>query len=167
MRLFLHLAVDLALRHGTILRLTPAAWSKANDAITFVTKNQVQQTLPLTPEVRALLELAPAPGLQAVQQLKGSSKPVTPEVIERAWQKLKAAAQANPQLTIHDLRRTAAEQAWNATHDLRRVQFLLGHASIATTAHYLARRADLSNLRETVQAMQDTRGQRHGASQTP
>ena len=42
----------------------------------------------------------------------------------------------------HALRHTCAGAAWDTTHDLRRVQGLLGHASATTTEKYLHRRDD-------------------------
>ncbi len=42
----------------------------------------------------------------------------------------------------HALRHTCAGAAWDTTHDLRRVQGLLGHSSATTTEKYLHRRDD-------------------------
>jgi len=46
------------------------------------------------------------------------------------------------QLNPHALRHTAAGVAWDVTHDLRKVQHLLGHSSATTTERYLHRRDD-------------------------
>ncbi len=61
---------------------------------------------------------------------------VTPKVI---WQVVKtAAAQAEIRvLAPHDLRRTCARLCHIAGGELEQIQFLLGHASVETTEHYL------------------------------
>lgn len=46
------------------------------------------------------------------------------------------------ELNPHALRHTAAGVAWDVTHDLRKVQHLLGHSSATTTERYLHRRDD-------------------------
>jgi integrase len=50
------------------------------------------------------------------------------------------------ELHIHDLRRTAAEEVWDATRDVRMVQAQLGHRSPLTTIRYLANRISLQDL---------------------
>lgn len=42
----------------------------------------------------------------------------------------------------HALRHTCAGEVWDSTRDLRRVQNMLGHASVTTTERYLHRRDD-------------------------
>lgn len=42
----------------------------------------------------------------------------------------------------HALRHTCANESWESTHDLRRVQGMLGHASAVTTERYLHRVSD-------------------------
>ena len=56
-----------------------------------------------------------------------------------------------PELAAHDLRRTFAQRAWEATHDLLLVRDLLGHASIATTQRYLE--LDQAKKRDAVSAI--------------
>ena len=52
-------------------------------------------------------------------------------------------------VSAHALRHTAASDVLDRCHDVRTVQAMLGHVSIATTQIYL-RRADLSRMREAM-----------------
>jgi integrase len=64
----------------------------------------------------------------------GSS--LTPKAI---WHTVKAAAKRVDikKLASHDLRRTCARLCHLAGGELEQIQFLLGHASVQTTEHYL------------------------------
>ncbi len=78
-----------------------------------------------------------------------------PRMLKRRW-KLKERLGIRDELRIHDLRRTCAEDVWDATLDLRVVQAQLGHRSPTTTARYLANKVllqDLKPVMEKVQAM--------------
>jgi site-specific recombinase XerD len=50
--------------------------------------------------------------------------------------------------TMHQLRHLCATEIHNQTHDLRLVQTLLGHTSVATTQRYVA--VDDTKIREAV-----------------
>ncbi|WP_236995101.1 tyrosine-type recombinase/integrase [Gordonia phthalatica] len=50
--------------------------------------------------------------------------------------------------TMHQLRHLCATEIHNETHDVRLVQTLLGHASLATTQRYLA--VDESRMRDAL-----------------
>lgn len=58
-------------------------------------------------------------------------------------------------VTMHQLRHACATELHDATHDLRAIQELLGHASVATTQRYVAVRPD--RVRAMVQARSDGR----------
>ncbi|WP_372593573.1 tyrosine-type recombinase/integrase [Actinotalea sp.] len=60
-------------------------------------------------------------------------------------------------VTMHQLRHLCATELHDATHDLRAIQELLGHASVATTQRYVAVRPD------TVRAMVAERSARWAA----
>ena len=53
-------------------------------------------------------------------------------------------------VSAHALRHTAASDVMDRCHELRTVQAMLGHASIAATEIYL-RRANLGQLREAME----------------
>jgi site-specific recombinase XerD len=67
---------------------------------------------------------------------KVSSDGITPKAI---WHVVKAAAKHADikDLAPHDLRRTCARLCHMAGGELEQIQFLLGHASVQTTEHYL------------------------------
>lgn len=75
----------------------------------------------------------------------------------KQWKALKKRAGIRAELRIHDLRRTLAEDVWNATHDLRAVQAQLGHRSPTTTARYLADRITLQDLKPIMRKVQQLR----------
>jgi site-specific recombinase XerD len=70
-----------------------------------------------------------------------SNAPLTCEAIRQMVARYSRQALGR-EINPHALRHTCAGAAWDATHDLRRVQGLLGHASATTTEKYLHRRDD-------------------------
>ena len=62
-------------------------------------------------------------------------KPHTESYLARRQSSREAAAIKN--LAPHDLRRTCARLCHLAGGELEQIQFLLGHASVQTTEHYL------------------------------
>jgi integrase len=68
---------------------------------------------------------------------------ITPKAI---WHVVKAAAKCADikNLAPHDLRRTCARLCHLAGGELEQIQFLLGHASVQTTGHYLGCKQKLS-----------------------
>ncbi len=67
---------------------------------------------------------------------------ITPKAI---WHMMKAAAKrAIKDLAPHDLRRTCEQLCHSAGGELEQIQFLLGHASVQTTEHYLGCKQKLS-----------------------
>ena len=153
MRLFIHLCADLGLRHQTALALTYGGWDRQTATLTFATKGGVQQTLPVTNEVAAILAWLPEdtpPGQSVVAAVwphplpKGES--ARRRYAENEWLRLKFILGIRAELHIHDLRRHAAESLWAVTHDLRKVQAFLGHRSPTATARYLANRITAEEL---------------------
>jgi integrase len=160
MRFFILLCADLGLRHKTALSITPSHYNPTDKALTFVTKGGVQQTMPVTPEIALTLEFLPLTAskqLSVVSILNRRDTP-TPYLCQQ-WTALKKAAGVRPELHIHDLRRAAAEAAWTTTKDLRSVQAILGHSSIATTSRYLHNRTQPDKLRNIIDGMHRLRQQ--------
>ena len=159
MRLFLHLAgPPLGLRFSEAASIAESNWNREEQSITFTKKGGDQHTLPTTPEIEQLFRLAPdtaEPTTPFIYRLRGKHHGHDPngllneKSLRRHFAQLRKRAGVNPQLTIHDLRRTAAVHAYDQTKDLRIVSQLLGHARLSTTAWYLEHR-DTNKLRELV-----------------
>jgi len=127
--------------------------------VSYVKKGGDIYELPLSDELEQLFALAPVdddrPFLESLRGPEGLGRAhvrICDDTIREAWQRLKRRTGVNPELKPHDLRRTTADLAWEATHDLRIVQQLLGHKSMATTAEYLQHR-DQATLRPLIQAL--------------
>ena len=70
-----------------------------------------------------------------VEILHGS--PIAKPSMRQAWERCRKKSGIDITLHPHDLRRTAAVELYERTHDIFAVQRMLGHTSIATTAWYL------------------------------
>jgi len=166
LRFFLRLCGDLGIRHRTAARMTLANYDPATRALRFTTKNHTHQTLPVTAAIADTIT-ALLPGsdkhIPIVALLHtGRAMGQNPRLLKRWWA-LKKKLGIRPELRIHDLRRTVAEDLWEATHDLRPIQAQLGHRSISTTARYLANRLQLQDLQPVLlklQAMREARKRR-------
>ena len=154
LRFFLLLCGDLGIRHKTAARMSRSNYDRRNRALTFTTKGNVHQTLPVTTDIAATIEALPAggdPSEPIINLLRAGARPGhqpgrNPR-LQKQWTKLKQKLGVRAELHIHDLRRTVAEEVWGATHDIRMVQAQLGHQSPVTTARYLANRINLQDLR--------------------
>jgi integrase len=138
LRLFILLYLQCGLRRAETLRVTPRSWNRDEHTAAIVVKGGDTRTTPLTPDVELLLEAAGdvPPDTNYLSALKG--KTVTFGMLRDAWNAHKKKHQVNPNVTAHDLRRTAATIVMNATHDLRAAQHLLGHKNLTSTIRYIA-----------------------------
>lgn len=140
-RVLVMLCADLGLRLGTALSISPAHYDPATETLTFTTKYQDTQSLPVTALLKDTLEAIPRTNPPTTTPYYELLQPTDPRVRRhqsvdayRTWSHVKAAARVNPALRIHDLRRSAAEAVWHHSRDIRMVQRLLGHRSPSTTA---------------------------------
>jgi integrase len=149
-RCLLMLCSDMAIRSGTARLLTPEHYDAGAKTLTFTTKYQNRQVLPVPAELAKLLDQCVKPGIPFVAQLpRGDSargryfkydRPLSNQQLDNDWKRLKARAGITRKLTLHDLRRTTAFKVYDATRDVRLVQAILGHSSLTSTCWYLDHR---------------------------
>lgn len=168
LRFFLLLCADLGLRHRTATRITLSNYDRASRSLSFTTKGNTHQTLPATREIADTIETLirakadqHTPIVTLLRPPKQCGRPPSANPrFAKAWDKLKTQLRIRPELHIHDLRRTAAEDVWEATKDLRLVQAQLGHRSPITTVRYLANRINLKDLAPVRDAVDQMRARR-------
>jgi|SRR5579862_7915 len=168
LRFFLLLCADLGLRHRTATRIALSNYDRASRSLSFTTKGNAHQTLPATREIADTIETLiddgadpRTPVVTLLRPKKQQGHPPGPNPrFAKAFDKLKTQLRIRRELHIHDLRRTAAEDVWEATKDLRLVQAQLGHRSPITTVRYLANRINLKDLAPVRDAVDQMRARR-------
>jgi integrase len=138
MKCFILLCRGLGLRHSEASHLTPAHFREDTQTITFDRKGAGTSNLPVPPELAQMIRTAAlhSPTDPIIKSLGCNGTHIMS--IGRTWRRLRRDAAANPNLCIHDLRRTIATQLYDATKDLRAVQQLLGHNNLSSTLLYIA-----------------------------
>jgi integrase len=147
LRVFITFCTALGLRHAEALDVKETGYNPINHTISFKAKGGDIQTMPTTPDIEAIIEAAP-PGpaeMGIVERYKGS--PIGRGMLWHHWKQLRKKAGIRPEVTIHDLRRTAAVTAYEFTKDIRFVWQLLRHRNLATTARYLEH-VDTNKMRQ-------------------
>jgi integrase len=150
MRVLLQLCVSLALRLSEALDVRPG--NATSEQISFRAKGGETQSMPITPDIREALDRCP-PGDKMkplVELYRG--KPVSIHAAHHEWLKLKKQTGVNPNLIIHDLRRTTAVTAYEISKDLRAVEQILRHRNLATTTRYLEHR-DTGKLQQLLTSL--------------
>jgi integrase len=143
MRCWLLLCSDLAIRSGTAARLTPNHYDPQTRMLTFATKYDAHQRLPVTDELARILgQPGLAPDVPYVAQLSAVNRNKRGEFLNRnsmphALRRLRRALGITRKLTAHDFRRTTATRVYDQTGDLRIVQAVLGHGDLNSTLWYL------------------------------
>jgi integrase/recombinase XerC len=145
-------AAVLALLYGCGLRISEAlgltrADFGARDTFTVTGKGRKQRMVPLLPQVRKLIADyvalcpydLPEPGPLFVGAKGG---PLSPRIIQLAMARLRGALGLAETATPHALRHSFATHLLARGGDLRSIQELLGHASLATTQIYTEVDAD-------------------------
>jgi integrase/recombinase XerC len=141
-------AAVLTLLYGSGLRISEAlgltradTGSGARDAITVTGKGRKQRMVPVLPQVQALVAEyvalcpydLPADGPLFVGAKGG---PLSPRIVQLALARLRGALGLPETATPHALRHSFATHLLARGGDLRAIQELLGHASLATTQIY-------------------------------
>src|SRR4029077_15726937 len=130
------------LRISEALGLTRAdAGSGTRDAITVTGKGRKQRMVPVLPQVHSLIAEyvalcpydLPADGVLFVGAKGG---PLSPRIVQLAMARLRGALALPETATPHALRHSFATHLLARGGDLRAIQELLGHASLATTQIY-------------------------------
>ncbi len=149
-KLWLLLCSDLAIRSGTAARLGPQNYDPKRRILTFKTKYQEGVRIPVTEEVEALLttcdmdhpasfvrQLWQRHGRQNKHHGPGPADTGEPSGLAAQFKALRLSLGITRKVTPHDFRRRTAVEVYDQTKDLREVQAVLGHTSIASTVWYL------------------------------
>jgi integrase/recombinase XerC len=141
-------AAVLALLYGSGLRISEALGLKggdlgatARDAITVTGKGRKQRMVPVLPQVQKLVAdyVALCPyDLPVDGPLFVGAKggPLSPRIVQLTMARLRGALGLAETATPHALRHSFASHLLARGGDLRAIQELLGHASLATTQIY-------------------------------
>jgi|HubBroStandDraft_1064217.scaffolds.fasta_scaffold84966_1 integrase/recombinase XerC len=146
-------AAVLALLYGSGLRisealgLTGADFRRMTDTVTVTGKGRRQRMVPVLPQVRQLIEDyvdicpydLPADGPLFVGAKGG---PLSPRIVQLSMARMRGALGLPETATPHALRHSFATHLLARGGDLRAIQELLGHASLATTQIYTEVDAD-------------------------
>ncbi len=152
LRCFVLLCGQLGLRFNEAARANPANWRQDTHTLAVIAKGGHARLLPTTPELEELFAVAARanqdPTTPFIFLLYGEPARLGPhkgELIRNPktflwpkWERWRKKLNINPQLTIHDLRRTRITEVYRQTLDVKLAQQFAGHQSIASTAHYLA-----------------------------
>jgi integrase len=147
-RLWLLLCSDLAIRSGTAAQLGPEHYNSEDQTLTFVTKCEEHLTLPVTTEIRIILDTCDLTiRTSFVRQLwqldhgKRGRAPLSSHYdasgLNNLFRALCAEVGITRYIRPHDLRRTTAVAVLRHTKDIRDVQAVLGHKSLQSTIWYL------------------------------
>jgi integrase/recombinase XerC len=139
-------AAVLALLYGSGLRISEALGLKRADfssdnAITVTGKGRKQRMVPVLPQVQKLIDayvsLCPY-DLPFDDRLFVGAKggPLSPRIVQLAMARLRGALGLPETATPHALRHSFATHLLSRGGDIRSIQELLGHASLATTQIY-------------------------------
>ncbi len=145
-------AAVLALLYGSGLRISEALGLArgdvgGRDAITVIGKGRKQRMVPVLPQVAKLIDdylaLCPYDLPESGPLFVGAKGgPLSPRVIQLAMARLRGALGLAETATPHALRHSFATHLLARGGDLRSIQELLGHASLATTQIYTEVDAD-------------------------
>lgn len=151
----------LLLLYGCGLRLGEAlsiTWATPTDAdvLRVLGKGRKERIVPILPIVRAAIasyrDLCPFKNAGAAPLFLGRrGKPLSPRIIQRQMETLRAQLGLHEQATPHALRHSFATHLLAKGGDLRTIQELLGHASLSTTQRYTA-----VDERHLIRTYQDT-----------
>ncbi len=139
-------AAVLALLYGSGLRISEALGLKRADfstdgVITVIGKGRKQRMVPVLPQVQSLIDayvsLCPYDlPFDAPLFVGAKGGPLSPRLVQLAMARLRGALGLPETATPHALRHSFATHLLSRGGDIRSIQELLGHASLATTQIY-------------------------------
>lgn len=148
LRLFILLCSDAAIRAGTAVRIGAENYDPTTKALQFKTKMDGCVSIPATKELADLMDTCDMADRDPfITQLRKRINPrcknqmqgtvVKAQQMDAEFKKLRIKLHIDKRIVPHDLRRTTAVAYYKRTHDLRKVQGLLGHRSMQSTIWYL------------------------------
>lgn len=137
LKVFLQLCRTLGLRHEEAKQLRPADLNEDTRTLVFNRKGWGTSSLPVTEDLLEAIRFCRTQDPDATI-LSTLGAPEGAQAVLRAFHSARRKANADPELHIHDLRRTGATRLYQQTKDLRLVQQFLGHRQLAATFQYLA-----------------------------
>lgn len=153
MRCFILLCSDLAIRSGTAALIAPKHYEPISGRLSFRSKFDSGQTLPVTEELRRIFDAVGQRDVETpyVAQLHKNHH-ITKTQLQANFQKLRREVGIKKRIIPHDLRRSTAVRAYEQTGDIRVAQAVLGHKRLENTFHYLDHRNTTISL-ETITAI--------------
>jgi len=143
-RAIVSLMFILGLRCVDTSRLNWEDWDRYNNILIVCGKGHHERTLPVVPHVEAALKTWHASDPRSTGPMfpspTGRLKPgtISQRVTELMWSSgIKAHAYDGK--SAHALRRTAATETLEASHDIKAVQGMLGHANMSSLEFYIKR----------------------------
>ncbi len=146
MRLWILLCSDLAIRSTTSANIGSRNYDPIERTLRFETKCGERLTLPVTEEIRELIEScdleSDVPFVYQLWERERKQGPHPHAVndcgpLRREFKSLRIQVGITRRITLHDLRRTTAVAMLEETGDIRDVQSLLGHRNLQSTVWYL------------------------------
>jgi integrase len=132
------LATHAGLRRSDCMRIAPMHYEAEKRQIAIQQKKTGRTVVvPVTETLAKWLDAAEPATITTPFYEAYRGKPITFQGLKGAWRTLKKRAKVNPELWLHDLRRTAAVTLYQLTKDLTAVEAFLGHASLSSTCGYL------------------------------
>jgi len=157
-RCIVGLLAYLGLRRSELLALNVNDFDADLTSVTVLGKGRKQRRIPVPAPLREILhEYLNARGSDAPPLLLNRvGNRLSATSLYRIWRRLlKRSGLEGSSLTVHSLRHGAATTWLRAGVDIRSIQALLGHSSIATTARYL--HTSDSSMARAVETMPDLR----------
>lgn len=170
-RVLLSLAYGCGLRAGEVVRLKAGDIDSAQGIIRIVqAKGRKDRNVMLPPEVLDLLrqwwkkrskrcDAGVAPGERWLFPGYGKGKPLTTRQLSRIFHETAEAAGIRKPVTLHSLRHSFATHLLERGTDIRRIQALLGHSKLDSTARYASVATGMiARIESPLDGLSDPRG---------